>query len=84
MKRDRHVGRKPGVRWSELSEGKTSAPGSSAVPREALLLHTADEEAEPLHTDKQGDTVSGIQLEQGEGLTNLSRSSLCRGTIFRM
>lgn len=47
---------------------ETSAPGSSAVPREALWLHTADEEAEPLYTDKQGDRVSGVQPEQGGGL----------------
>lgn len=81
---DRHADRKTGIRWSELSDGTTSAPGISAVPREALLLHTADKEASHYTQINKETGFLVYSWSKGKGLTNLSRSSLCRGTVFKM
>lgn len=84
MKRDRHVERTTWIRWSGLSEGKPQHPEAQQYPGRLCdyTQLTRKQSHCTLINKETGFLV--YSRNKGEGLTNLGRSSLCRGTVFRM
>lgn len=70
-KTNAQIHRKAGIRPTGFSDGETGTP-------QMLHMFMLKREAELLHTDKQGDSIYGTQLDQA----NLSRRSFCRQAVF--